>query len=61
MSGLLARHSSMVSHVIFKAILGAILILAWLHFVGCCTYHGKAVSKADAERMKALGMDVQCQ
>lgn len=30
---------------------------------GCslpCTYHGKAVPRADAERMRGLGMDVVC-
>jgi hypothetical protein len=34
------------------------LILFFL--AGCCTYQGKAVSKRDAEAMKALGMEVQC-
>lgn len=31
--------------------------------VGCsapCTYQGKAVPRADAERMRSLGMDVDC-
>lgn len=30
---------------------------------GCslpCTYHGKAVPRADADRMKSMGMDVVC-
>lgn len=38
-------------------------ILAAVFLAGCampCTYRGKAVPKADAERMKALGMDVVC-
>lgn len=32
-------------------------------FSGCslpCTYQGKAVPRADAERMKSMGMDVVC-
>lgn len=42
--------------------------IGWFVFMaailsGCslpCTYQGKAVPKADAERMRALGMDVVC-
>lgn len=41
----------------------AIVVLCAALLAGCslpCTYHGKAVPKADAERMKAAGMDVVC-
>ena len=39
------------------------LLLIAVIFTGCaapCTYQGKLVPRADAERMKALGMNVQC-
>jgi predicted aminopeptidase len=28
--------------------------------VGCCTYHGKFISKREACRMREMGMDVYC-
>jgi len=40
----------------------SVLILLVL-LAGCslpCTYRGKAVPRADAERMKSMGMDVVC-
>lgn len=36
------------------------LIVAALFLSGCCMYNGKAVSRADAEEMKRLGLNVQC-
>lgn len=46
-----------------KVIPAAIImvVLALIFQTGCfCTYHGKLVSRSDAENMKRLGMDVQC-
>lgn len=40
-----------------------LLVVALLALSGCslpCTYRGKAVPRADAERMRALGMEVVC-
>lgn len=40
-----------------------LILIGLLLGSGCslpCTYHGKAVPKADAERMRAAGMDVVC-
>lgn len=41
-----------------------ILLILVVVLGGCasmpCTYDGKLVSKADAERMKSLGMNVVC-
>lgn len=39
------------------------MTMTLLLLAGCslpCAYQGKAVPKADAERMRALGMDVVC-
>lgn len=49
----------MMANITFKATL-ALLAALFIVLGGCCTYHGKAVSKAEAARMKAMGMDVRC-
>ena len=50
----------MAAGVIYKLLLGAVCVFLAYVFSGCCTYQGKVVSHRDAERMKKLGMDVQC-
>lgn len=50
----------MAINVAIKVVLAAIVVLAILQFTGCCTYGGKVVSKSNAARMRALGMDVRC-
>ena len=60
MIGLLKRGGSIGINIAIKLVIGTALFLAWLYVAGCCTYQGKAVSKTEAARMKALGMDVQC-
>lgn len=40
-----------------------LVLIALASLAGCavpCQYHGKAVPRADGERMKDLGMDVVC-
>lgn len=38
-----------------KYLVGVLLL-----FCGCCTYHGKFVSRKEGEEMKKMGMHVQC-
>jgi len=40
--------------------IGLLAAITALFLTGCCTYHGKVLSKSEAERMKALGMDIHC-
>ena len=64
MADIVARIDYKALHQIEKAglnILAIVVLSATL--VGCslpCTYNGKAVPRADADRMRSMGMDVTC-